>query len=215
MWMLWLALGLTWAVIAFMVWLQFQIMRQSGATLSRLETVERAALDSEPDGSVRSVGSIRSVGSDRSDEEPLTEYHGLSVGADAPDFELPDLSGGRHALSEFRGKPLLIVFFSPRCGYCTEIAADLAAMPADGKGGGPVPLILTNGTVAENREWIEEYGVRCTVLLQKGMEVANKYNATGTPMGYLVDSEGKIASKMAVGGSSIVDLIPTFPLRRV
>jgi peroxiredoxin len=203
MWMLWLALGVTWLAFLFIIWIQFQMMRQSGAILSRLETLEKhPARESSTELDPAPLAEMAT-------RERVPEEHGLPVGAPAPSFDLPDLSGHRHTLEEWRGKPLLIVFFSPRCGFCTEIAADLAAMPLDGKGGGPVPLVVTNGTVAENREWVEEYGIRCTVLRQEGMEVANRYQATGTPMGYLVDGEGRIASKMAVGGPNIVDLIPT------
>jgi peroxiredoxin len=216
MWLIWLALGFTWIVVAFVIWMQFQVMRQSGAILSRLESLEKAPAPSpspsriEPELYAYEQPKPEQVHAAAESYAPTPEY-GLPLGAAAPDFDLPDLSGKRHTLAEFRGKPVLIVFFSPKCGFCTEIAPDLARMPVDGAGGGPVPLILTNGSIAENREWIDESGVGCTILLQKGMEVANQYDATGTPMGYLIDAEGRIASKMAIGGSNIVDLIPIPP----
>lgn len=215
MWLLWLAIGCSWVVIAFLVWMQFQIMRQSGAILARMEAMQ-AQQDqphdypsSYPAHAVAASNGTGDAGY-RQDAGAAEEtpYYGLNIGDTAPTFDLPDLSGKRHMLSEWRGKPLLIVFFSPRCGFCTEIAPDLAAMSPEGAGGRPIPIIVTNGTAKENEEWIKQYGIKCIVLLQKGMDVANKYNATGTPMGYLVDGEGKIASLMAVGGSSIVDLIP-------
>jgi peroxiredoxin len=40
------------------------------------------------------------------------------------------------------------------------------------------------------------------------MEVANAYKASGTPMGYLVDADGLIASEIAVGSDAILDLVP-------
>ncbi|OGG46442.1 MAG: hypothetical protein A3F84_08605 [Candidatus Handelsmanbacteria bacterium RIFCSPLOWO2_12_FULL_64_10] len=35
----------------------------------------------------------------------------VAVGSKAPDFTLEDADGGRHALSEFRGKRVVLVFF--------------------------------------------------------------------------------------------------------
>jgi peroxiredoxin len=44
---------------------------------------------------------------------------GLPVGVEAPDFELPDSSGQRVRLSDFRGRPVVLVFYpldwSPGC----------------------------------------------------------------------------------------------------
>lgn len=50
---------------------------------------------------------------------------GLEVGAPAPDFELPDASGGRVRLSDFRGKPVVLVFYpldwSPGCSQQLDL----------------------------------------------------------------------------------------------
>jgi hypothetical protein len=54
---------------------------------------------------------------------------GLPLGSTAPAFELPDLNGERHSLADFRGQKLLLLFFNPRCGFCTRIAPDLANGP--------------------------------------------------------------------------------------
>jgi peroxiredoxin len=44
------------------------------------------------------------------------------------------------------------------------------------------------------------------VLLQQGNEVAAQYRASGTPTGYLIDEEGRIASPLAVGAQALLDL---------
>src|SRR6059036_3071235 len=38
------------------------------------------------------------------------------------------------------------------------------------------------------------------------MEVASEYQAHGTPMGYLLDEEGRIASEVAVGAQALLAL---------
>jgi len=185
---------LPWLLIAIGTWLVYQLARQSGRILLRLESIEkqfglRAGLSTGP----RAGAKRREAG-------------GLPLGTVAPDFELPDLTGVRRKLSEFRGKDVLLIFFNPKCGFCTKMAADLAALPADGGDGRPVPVVVTTGDARENRKLVERFGIRCLVLLQKEMEVASMYRAQGTSMGYRIDSAGRIASELAVGAEPLLHL---------
>ena len=177
---------LPWLLIAFGVWLGYQLVRQNGRILLRLEEIEKRIAPRPPN--------------DR------REAGGLPVGTLAPDFELPDLAGVRHKLSGIRGQDLLLIFFNPNCGFCTKMAADLAALPAEGGEGRAVPVVVTTGDVEQNRKLVEHYGIRCPVLLQKEMEVASKFRAHGTPMGYRIDGAGRIASELAVGAESLLQL---------
>src|SRR5439155_18811756 len=90
-------LALAWTVILVGAWLGWQLLRQNGRLLLRLDELEKRLNELEfGEG-----------------EEPA----GLPVGSDAPDFELPDLAGGRESLTQFRGQPLLLLFFNPACRY--------------------------------------------------------------------------------------------------
>ena len=86
--------------------------------------------------------------------------HTLPVGSVAPDFELPDLTGARRKLAEFRGRDVLLIFFNPKCGFCTKMAADLAGLPADGGPDRVGIVVVTTGDVDENRKLIEKHGIR-------------------------------------------------------
>jgi peroxiredoxin len=119
---------------------------------------------------------------------------------------LPDLAEIRHKLSDFRGRDLLLIFFNPKCGFCTKMAADLAALPIDGGGGRAVPVVVTTGAADQNRKLVEQHGIRCTVLRQEQMEVATQYGAQGTPMGYRIDAAGRIVSELAVGAEPLLQL---------
>jgi len=179
-----IAAAFPWLLIAFGIWLGYQLVRQNGRILLRLEAIERRLAPRSPAQQHESVG--------------------LPFGSMAPDFELPDLTGVRRKLSEFRGKDLLLVFFNPKCGFCTKMAADLAALTPQGGPGRAVPIVVTTGDVGENRGLVDEFGIRCIVLVQKEMEVASKYRAQGTPMGYRIDAEGRIASDLAVGAEAVL-----------
>jgi peroxiredoxin len=90
------------------------------------------------------------------------------------------------------------------------MAADLAALPIVGGGGRAMPIVVTTGDVEENRKLVEQYGIRGMVLLQEQMEVAAQYQAQGTPMGYRIDAEGRIASELAIGAEPLLALAGPF-----
>jgi peroxiredoxin len=144
------------------------LIAQSGRIVLRLEAVEQQ---------VRRLGAALA--------QELGAAPGLAVGSPAPDFELPDLNGGRRALAEFRGRRVLLVFFNPECGHCRRLAPQLAALPPDGGDGRPLPLVLTTGDAEGNRRLVQEDGLRCPMLLQERTEVADRYEIHGTPTGYL------------------------------
>jgi peroxiredoxin len=184
---------LPWLLIAIGTWLAHELVRQNGRILLRLESIEQQI----------GTGARPRTGAKQ------REAGGLPVGAVAPDFELPDLTGVRRKLSEFREQNVLLVFFNPQCGYCTTMAADLAALPLDEVDQRAVPVVVTTGDAEENRKLVEQYGIRCLVLLQQQMEVAALYGAQGTPMGYRIDGAGRIASALAVGAEPLLQLATT------
>ncbi|MFO1095357.1 MAG: redoxin domain-containing protein [Planctomycetaceae bacterium] len=177
---------LPWLLLGATTWIGYQLRRQNGRILLRLESIEaRLPARSGP---------------------ARPPVQGLPVGSPAPEFELPDLEGRQHTLSEFLGREILLVFFNPGCGFCTKMAPDLADLRTDGSNGSALPIVITTGAADANRELVEQHGLKCLVLLQSEMEVAGKYRAHGTPMGYRVDSAGRIASELAIGGEPLLSL---------
>src|SRR5262249_37296559 len=131
---------------------------------------------------------------------------GLAPGSTAPAFELPDLTGKPASLAQWRGRRVLLIFFNPQCGFCEQMAADLAALKADGSDGRPIPLLITTGDREENRRFMDQHGIRCPVLVQPKDDVSSLYQAAGTPMGYLIDEEGLIATPLTVGAQDLLAL---------
>jgi len=212
-----LALGLAWLGTVGLSWLGWQLLRQNGRLLLRLEELEKR-LDALESGE---------------DKQP----NGLSVGIEAPAFELPDLASNSRTLPEFRGRPLLLIFFNPACGFCRDLLPKLAALrlgssrreeaqtgirnlksgidqslvtSAATNGGSSSPdsliLVISMGDTEANRQLFSEHKLSCPVLLQKEMEVAAAYKANGTPSGYLISPEGKIASALAIGAEALLEI---------
>lgn len=157
------------------------------------------------------IGSPLSVGKNAIEaliaqiEQPSAP-EGLAFGSEAPDFTLPTLAGETRSLSEFRGRSLVLIFFNPRCGYCLRMAPDLAAIPTNGEAGYALPLVVTTGGVEDNERVIQKHHLRGVVLLQQGEEIAARYRAHGTPMGYLIDEEGRIASPLLSGADALLNV---------
>jgi peroxiredoxin len=180
---------LAWVVTLLAAWIGYQMVRNNGQLFEGLALTERTLAEVE-----------EKVEKDRRQAE------GLPAGEQAPTFELPDLNGRRVSLEGLRGRRVLLVFFSAECGYCKELAPELARLPWDGREGYPQPVVVTTGGVEANRALVAEHGIRCPVLLQEQTEVATRYRTPGTPVGYLVDESGVIAGPMVAGGPGILAL---------
>ena len=196
-----------WTVVGIGCWIAFQLVRQNGRVLLRMEALEQrlsqlqaSALQGRPAPSPQAAAPAPAP----------SRPPGLPVGSPAPDFELPDLTGARRSLSDWRGRRLLLVFFNPQCGFCTQMAPDLAILSPEANGHQqPMPLIVSTGDAAQNRQLVQQHGIRSPYLLQQQMEVAAQYQVGGTPMGYLIDEAGTIASDIAVGSRALLDLVKT------
>jgi peroxiredoxin len=128
---------------------------------------------------------------------------GLKIGEPAPDFGLPDLAGKTVKLSDFRGKPTLVLFWRPSCGFCSRMLPDLKAWEEKARNGAPKLLVVSTDSEADNKAM----GLRSTVVLDKaGMSVGSKFGAGGTPMAVLVGADGKIASELAAGAPAVLEL---------
>ena len=127
---------------------------------------------------------------------------GPTIGEPAPPLKLPNLKGKRVNLAAFRGKKTLVLFWNPGCGFCEQMLDDLKDFEANPPEGAPNLLVVSSGTVAENKAM----GLRSTVVLDEGFSVGSAFGASGTPSAVLVDSEGKVASEVAAGAPAVLGL---------
>jgi len=178
-----LALGLAllegWAIV--------ELLRRHGSLLLRVERLE--AMPSP---------ALSAAGPTSVDTGP-----GLPVGTPAPAFRLPGLFGETLTLEALRSGslPVLLAFVAPSCGPCLAFMPEFARWQREGAGRMAVALI-SSGTVEENRAKAAEFGVSA-VLIQSDSEVANAYQAWGTPSALLVNADGRIGSSVAQGADAI------------
>lgn len=139
--------------------------------------------------------------------EAVEQATGLAEPGEMPLFTLPDLEGDTVSLEEklADGLPAMVVFVSPSCANCTELLPDLAAWQRDEHG--PHIVVLSDGTVEDNRAKLEGVEHPLQVLLQKDRSVIEELGIKGTPAAVLVGVDGLVAGAPVYGQGPIVDLI--------
>ncbi len=133
------------------------------------------------------------------------QREGLSAGSLAPEFTLPDLTDTQVSLGDYHGKSVLLVFSDPTCGPCQVLAPDLERLHRERREFLQV-VMVSRGDLAANQAKAAEHGLTFPIVRQRHWEVSRAYGIFKTPVGYLVDSQGILASDVAVGGEAILAL---------
>ena len=134
-------------------------------------------------------------------QQPATPGSG-KIGEPAPPIRLEDLSGKTVELKDFRGEKTLVLFWNPECGFCQQMLGDLKTLEANPPKGAPQLLVVSTGTVEDNRAM----GLRSKVVLDQGFNAGLAFGASGTLSALLVDRKGNIASELAVGAPAVLAL---------
>ncbi len=136
----------------------------------------------------------------------------LDVGTAIEDFELPDLTGARVSLSDFRGKKVLLFYWSPACGFCETVAEELAPLQQQMTKHNIQPVLLAYGDAEANRKLADEQGLKWPILLLEKTP-AQKFIADtlfkycGTPSAYLLDAEGRVEHGLMRGADEATDVV--------
>lgn len=128
----------------------------------------------------------------------------------APDFELPDLSGRIHRLSDQRGRIIILNFWSCECPHSER--TDPAILSILGSYRTDVALL----TIASNRNESAE-AIRTVaglhrlpiVLLDAELKLADFYEAQTTPHVFVIDREGILRYRGAVDDATFRSRIPS------
>ena len=116
-----------------------------------------------------------------------------------PDFTLSDLDDNAHTLSDWRGKIVILNFWSAECPW--SLRAD-EAMASAGEEWGENVLLWSvasnkNESRAELKKSAAERGLQ-TVLLDSDNVVADLFEAVTTPHFFVIDEQGFLRYKGAL-----------------
>lgn len=135
-------------------------------------------------------------------EPPTTAAPAADVGDSLLDFAFTDFSGAERSLREFAGRRVLLVNWSPGCGFCTGIARQLADLEAPLRDENVELVFLTVGDEPGNATVFAEAGSAAPVLLRTE-GTADPFSGTGTPAAFVLDEEGVIDRPMSVGADQV------------
>jgi len=186
-------------------WLGWQLLRQNGRMLLRLDELEKRLDELQLDQFGGNGEDRRARFGDRSLARSKIKRDGLMAGTPAPDFRLPCLDGTERSLGDFRGSRVLLVFSDPHCGPCQTLAPQLEKFHRTHRNLSVV--MISRGEPEDNCAKVKEHRLTFPVLLQRQWEISRLYAMFATPMAYLIDERGVLFNDVAVGVEPILQLM--------
>ena len=129
----------------------------------------------------------------------------LEIGIKSPEFSLPDQNGEIRNLSDYRGKKVVLYFYSKdMTSGCTKQACAFGELYPQFEERGAVVLGISKDSVASHKKFEEKYGLPFTLLSDTEKTAIQAYdvwkeknNYGKVTMGvvrttYLIDEEGII-----------------------
>lgn len=123
----------------------------------------------------------------------------MQINQPVPDFELHDLQGELHRLSAYRGKIVIVNFWSAECPHSER--TDHYLFPLLEIWNGEVVMLPIASNRNESAQLISEIATARgvpQVLLDSERVVADRYEALTTPHTFLLDREGILRYRGAV-----------------
>jgi len=134
----------------------------------------------------------------------------LGIGTQAPDFSLPEpASGNSVSLSDYAGKPLLVVFSCNHCPYVLHILESLTAFANEKQRQGLAVVMISANDVAgypadgpeKMAALAQSYGFEFPYLYDESQQVALAYRAACTPDFFLFDGAHQLVYRGQYDGS--------------
>ncbi|MBD8027145.1 thiol-disulfide oxidoreductase ResA [Ureibacillus sp. Re31] len=117
----------------------------------------------------------------------------LQEGDMAPDFELVDMNGHTHRLSDYKGQGVFLNFWGTWCKPCERefpvINNYYKAYQNDGVQVLAINIAESNFTV---QKYVDNKGLTFPVLIDKTKSVMSAYNINPLPTTFLINPEGEI-----------------------
>ncbi len=134
----------------------------------------------------------------------------LEVGTEAPPFSLPEpASGNQVSLSDYSGKPLLVVFSCNHCPYVLHILDSFTEFANAAQYRGLETVMINSNDVtaypADSPEKMVEMalkrGFEFPYLYDESQQVAQSYRAACTPDFFLFDADHRLIYRGQYDGS--------------
>jgi len=115
------------------------------------------------------------------------------------------VTGGEIELDAYRGRRLLLVFSDPQCRPCRELMPELESLRK--RTPDIEVLVVSRGEIEAVKAEFADRPVSFPVAVQRRWEISRRYGMFATPIGYLIDEAGVLASDVATGSVAILVLL--------
>lgn len=115
-----------------------------------------------------------------------------TVGSPAPDVQLNLLDGTTTRLSAFKGRPVVLNFWSSTCAPCLKEMPDLERVWNSHAGKVAVVGVDVTDTEVAGREMVEQTGVTYPNGRDPGADIFAAFGGTALPRTVFIDAEGTV-----------------------
>jgi peroxiredoxin len=131
---------------------------------------------------------------------PSCEAFGVQrfeVRKEAPPFSLKNLDEKLTSLSDFRGKPVLMIFWAAWCPSCREEIPVIEKHFSGRQDQVAILLLAIDGDKEKRvRRYVQKEKITLPVLLDAREKVARTFGVTFIPVVFLIDREGGVIGKI-------------------
>lgn len=126
--------------------------------------------------------------------------HAAQTPQPAPDFELVDLDGALHRLSDYRGKVVVLNFWATWCPPCREQMPIVQKLADDPSLKDDLVILSVNADdVRPDRQakvetYLNENGYRFTTIMDDGRALS-AYGVSNLPTLFIIDPQGRVAHR--------------------
>ena len=181
----------------------FQVLTMAGVAATayftfmnkaRIQAAQRVIVDTQ-DSMASTISFIDKIQKAQEQMENLRKE--IEPGTPAAEFALKDEHNNEVALSDFKGKKVLMVFSQKGCGYCDKFYPVLNEFMKQPRPDLEVVMLQLNSTPEANKAFKAEKNLNMPILAASNKELMD-YFVKGTPTSILIDEEGIVAGSKTV-----------------
>lgn len=127
------------------------------------------------------------------------KYEPLTVGMEAPDFNLPDLNDREVRLSDYRGKVVFLNFWATWCKPCREEMPSMEVLYKNFEKDGLVVLAVSIDRVTTKKDippFVKSLNLTFPILVDSWGQTDKRYKLLGVPETYIIDRQGILREKV-------------------
>ena len=129
----------------------------------------------------------------------------LEIGTKAPEFSLPDQNGETRSLSDFRGRKVVLYFYSKdMTSGCAKQAAGFAGLYPQFSEKGAVVLGVSRDSIASHKKFEEKYSLPFPLLSDPELKVITAYDVWKEKMNYGKPTMGVVRTTYLIDENGMI-----------